>query len=188
MISGWEISNPGGWGQLQATGLLGEGADVSADWPLYSMNRMAIRHWLGAGLRQVVLSPEEERGNLPQLLQRAGACALPLVFQYVPLFLSENAPVWGEGHEPGAADEVAGRSGDAYRVQSLDGRTVVTAASPYSVAGRLAELQDAGATRFRADFVYGPADAEAVLGVWRGLRKGKAPPRAHEGNYLRGLA
>jgi hypothetical protein len=188
VIGGWEISNPGGWGLLQAAGLPGDGADVSADWPLYSMNRLAIRHWLEAGLRQVVLSPEEERGNLRQLLQRAGAFALPLVFQYVPLFLSENAPVWGEGHEAGVADEVVGRSGDAYRVQTFDGRTVVTDTSPYCVAGRLTELQDAGATRFRADFVYGPADAGAVLGVWRGLRKGKAPPRAHEGNYLRGLA
>jgi putative protease len=188
VVGAWEVSNPGGWGLLQTTGLLGDGADVSSDWPLYSLNRLAIRHWLDVGISQVVLSPEDERGNIRQLLRLAGARVLPLMFQYVPLFISENAPPLGGGHASSEDVLVEGKSGDSYMVQDLDRRTVVTAASPLSLAGRLVELQDAGATRFRADFIHDPSVPDAVLSVWRGLRKGKVPPRSHEGNYLRGLA
>jgi putative protease len=184
----WEISNLSGWRFLPD-----ESLDLCGGWPLYAMNRAAVRQWLAWGLSSVALSPEDGRDNLAALLAGDAARSDVPVYEDVPLFLSETRACAIGG---GTAPSECGRSCELPLVSSKGGATLqicrrgrmaLLNRSPFCLAGRLDELRALGARRFRAAFVWRPYEPAEVRDLWRSLRSGHAPTPHTVGSFDRGL-
>ncbi len=163
---GWrrfEIGNV--WG-LEA--LRGAGADIAFDWPLYVAGIPAARAALELGASSFVVSPETPR---PEALFRAfPEQAAALIYQDIPLFVSETCP------RAAAAGECL-KCGGTYRktVSSRYGRFELAAKNcrhrllnerPHI---RKDEAVKAGAKRLRLDFMYRDISAAEFLGILRRL-------------------
>ena len=189
--SRWQVSSLAGLRLLRAFG----GLDVTADWPVYTLNRLAAQSLLDLKLARFTLSPEDARDNMAGLLGRFGAQAEVLLFGDVPLFLSASCVRANqEGKCPGRAGCDGGSAlpmrlsgGEDVLAVSDECRTVVLGARAYSLAGRMDELRQAGASVFRADFVWRPYEAREVRDLWRRVRRGDAVAGT-VGNFDRGLA
>jgi putative protease len=192
----WEIGNASGWSYLGLdpaathTGSL----DVSADWSLYVLNRLAARQLLGMGLSKFTLSPEDGFANSRSLWFEFGPQAVLIVHQDTPLFLAESCAYANLiGGCPGKAncsfESMEMESSHGEKVTALDHhcRTIVLNRGPYCLSPRLGELVKAGARSLRADFIYRKYDAAEVRDVWRLIRAGKAVPGGHAANWERGL-
>ncbi len=186
----WEISNLSGWRLLPA-----ERLDLCGGWPLYALNRQAIRFWIGGGLTSVTLSPEDGRGNLRELIPGAAAHADVPLYEDVPLFISEigACALDADGIPPSrctraCAIPLTSSRGDAALQVCHRGRTVVLGRAPLCWAGRLEELRAMGARRFRVAFQWRPYGPEQVRDLWRRLRAGRAPDESTPGNFEGGLA
>lgn len=193
--SRWEISQ---LGQLEVLRECGAAIDdVTADWPLYVMNRDAAEMLFAQGLRRVTASPEDCRENLRALLPALGARLQVILYQDTPLFTAEACPksaLWraktggaGRCACDGAPVRLANGRGQEYLALSRACRATVISAEPYGVSGFLDELVGLGLAAARVDFVnraYAPAAAREV---WDAVRAGRPVPDAHYGNYLRGL-
>jgi putative protease len=140
-IEKWEAANVGG---LQ---LLKDKQDITAEWPLYTLNTQAALEWKTQGVRQFVLSPEDQEENLLVLIRELGDSAVIPVYQHTPLMISATKP---------AADgsKLIDRSNRAFRVESNGRQFIVVNEIPFSLTGKLNELQAAGAHRFRIDLCY----------------------------------
>ena len=181
----WEGAN------ISALSRLGR-EDAFADWPLYALNRPAIRALLADGFRGVTLSPEDDGENLGALLGSHGAELTLIVYQDTPLFVSESCPLSAltrqcPGPERCAVERLSMRSfhGNRVEVSLHDCRAVVVNVEPFSLAHRIPELLPRGLCRVRADFMvrpYQPAEIRAVLQRLRAFER-----LGHEGNYARGL-
>jgi U32 family peptidase len=190
-----------GWTKWQAANLSAlsflpaEGLDVTADWSLYSLNAQAVRAWREAGVSGFTFSPEDGIENLRALLPGFGGEGTVIVYQDTPLFVSEACErLTATGTCPGLdrcdfrEEKLVSSHGDRVLAVNRRCRTWVIGQRPLCWADRIAELEAAGARRFRADFLlrkYAPAD---VRDLWRLLRLGAAPRGSHAGNYARGLA
>ena len=189
----WEISH---WAALDWLG----GADAAraagvvwgTDWPLYALNRHAAQQWFELGAAWCVLSPEDEGRNLCALTRLYGARLAVPVFQHTPLFQSVTPPAWppetAAAAEAGGFREARGRSDRRYRTTQRHGLCETFQESPFSLGGRLRELYEAGARRFRVDLLRGTFSADEVRVLCDELKADRAPPGAHVGNYDRGLA
>ncbi len=154
--------------------------DLSADWPLYSLNAEAVDELVEMGFRYCITSPEDDGDNLRTRLRRKADHMVVLVFQFTPLFLSATAPA-------GNGPEWRGRGGERYIVVREENLHALVAARPFALTSRLGELQAAGARRFRCDLTYARAVGADPLSLWRAIRRGESPPDYHEANYIRGL-
>ena len=129
------------------------------------------------GVRRFALSPEDSIKNMSSLLQEFGDKATVIVYQDSPLFISETcglANIAGgcRNRRDCAASEMPLVSGKKERVLLItrNCRTIVINERPYCIAGHMKELARAGATRFRADFIYRRYSPEKVLETWHALR------------------
>lgn len=154
----WQIGNPAGWQ------VLGEGLDLTADWPLYVLNREAARQLAEFGLQRLTLSPEDSLENYRQLLGEWGERAQVIVYQDTPLFRSRTLSV-----APGHVKVGATPCQVVHRGRQL----VLLHDQPYCLAGRLGELRAAGARHLRADFAYRHYSAPEVADLFRRLRTGQ---------------
>jgi putative protease len=160
--------------------------DVTGDWPLYVTNRQAAQQWIALGVRQVMLSPEDDAANLATLLRALDGQVGVIVFQYTPLFLSETAPEVADGGLDGL--RLKGRGGRrTYRTWRDGRRSVTTDERAFCLAGDLVALREAGGRLFRVDLTYAPPDPGAAAEVWRTVRSGHCPPHTHDANYRRNL-
>lgn len=180
----WEIASLAGWTVLREAALAGglrtDALDLTADWSLYTLNDRAVAAVRDLGIRRAVSSPEEDRTNLIARLTSGAGPLEVLLVQYTPLFMSETAPAL-EGHR------LKGRRGERFVELEQDGLHVLVSARPFSLAGQLAELRDAGARHFRVDLSRArAADADAPA-IWSAARAGRDPDGSHPGNYHRGL-
>ncbi|HAK95654.1 MAG TPA: hypothetical protein DCM87_11785 [Planctomycetes bacterium] len=153
------------------------------------VNRMAAAEILAMGMRRVTLAPEDSLANMRSLLAELGDRAAVLVYQDVPLFISETCVRASlRGACPGAArcdfTETALVSSSGERVRAINRRcrSVTIGEAPFSIAHRARELAAWGATRLRADFVWRAYAPEDVRERWRALRGGARLPGTHEGN------
>lgn len=188
----WEASNP--WALTVLEALAGNDAiRLTTDWPIYVLNRSAAQAVLGIGAEAFTVSPEDGPPNLNELLARYGAQATVTVYQDTPLFVSENCGRAGLARDcraDGACRrtdlELVSASDEQVRLVQRGCRTVVIGRRPFSLSRRLPELRAAGATRFKADFMWRHYRADEVVAIWRDLRAGRPVPGV-EGNYERGL-
>ena len=183
----WEVANVSGFS------LLGEGVDLSTDWPVYLLNRLAAQQLSEMGASRFVLSPEDGLGNLRAVLEELGDRATVVVYQDTPLFISESCPYATlKGGCPGPAScdftemELSSSYGGKVLAINERCRTFVVNAVPFCPWDRLEALREAGARRFRADFVHRRYQAEEVRDILRKLRSGSQVP-GHRGNLERGL-
>jgi len=176
----------------------GGGADLAADWPLYSSNHAAVQLLRDAGFTRCTLSPEENGQGWDWVA--ALPCAVPpwaIVHQDAPLFLSAvcvhhvlarakpaRCPFGPGGREAGSVGQggaagscrapplpirLAG-GGDVLAIPLACG-TAALPACPLSLADRFGELRRAGIDRWRADFLWRGYGAAGVRGRWRALRE-----------------
>ena len=169
----WEAANVGG---LQ---LLHGRADITADWPLYTLNTQAALQWRGQGLQQFVLSPEDDAENLFALIGQLGGAAIVPVYQHTPLMISATRP---------AADgpELTDRSRRVFRVEPAGRQFVLLDETPFSLTGHLDDLRAKGARCFRIDLSYGMTSPAETAETVRRIVSG-ATVSGHTGNFERGL-
>ena len=169
----WEAANVGGLNLLQGK------ADVTADWPLYTLNTQAALQWEKQGVCQVVLSPEDDAANWYTLIEQLGDAAVVPVYQHTPLMISATRP---------AADgaELTDRSRRTFHVEPNGGQFVLVNETALSLAGHLDEFKAKGARRFRIDLSYGIDSPDEAADIVRRIISGSAVS-GHTGNFDRGL-
>jgi putative protease len=169
----WEAANVGGLNLLHGQ------EDITADWPLYTLNTQAALQWRGQGLQQVVLSPEDDAENLFALIGQLGGAAIVPVYQHTPLMISATRP---------AADgsELIDRSRRTFRVEQAGRQFVLLDAMPFSLTGHLDNLRAKGARCFRIDLLYGMTSPAEAADIVRRIVSGAMVP-GHTGNFDRGL-
>lgn len=182
--SRWECADLGGWRILRDA--VPSASDLTADWSLYGLNRVARGFLAGLGFARAVTSPEDTGENIAAWMGQPGPAAEVLVWQQTPLFLSETPPL-AEPIPPGHRWAFAGRRGGRLETRRVEDRWVTVADSPFCIAGHIPSLRRMGAEWFRVDFAWSPPDAAGLTTCWNRLRAGKAPRATHAGNYLRGF-
>ena len=188
----WEAANPWAWDVLKTTAG-SDAADLTADWPMYVLNRQVAVALFELGVKAFVCSPEDGLPNLRGLLAEWGERAVVTVYEDLPLFISDNCGRAGLARECLAdgscrrADlPLTSASGDDVRLIQRGCRTIVIGTKPFSLSRHLAQLRAAGASRFRAAFVWRHYRADEVVALWRELRAGRSVA-GYDGNFERGL-
>ncbi len=193
--SKWEAGNLSAWSHLDLNPL-GPPAhvDLSTDWSVYVINRLAARQLLQMGVSRFTLSPEDGVENIRSLLAEFAAQAVLIVHQDTPLFLAESCAYANLiGGCPGKAnctfEQMEMISSEGEKVTALDYhcRTIVLNQGPFCLSPRLPELARAGAIHLRADFIYRRYTPEEVRERWRLVRAGKIVPGGHAAHFDRGL-
>lgn len=185
----WEAANLSAWSYLET-----EGIDLSTDWSIYVVNRLAARQLLDLGVQRFTLSPEDGLANVHSLLAEFGPQATLIVYQDTPLFLAESCAYANLiGGCPGKAncrfEQMDMVSTHGERVTALDYhcRTIVLNQQPFSLSHRLNDLARAGAVNLRADFIYRQYDPVEVRERWRLIRAGRPVPGGQAANFDRGM-
>jgi len=170
-----------------------KGRPLTADWAVYVTNRSAARQVLAMGASRFTLSPEDGNENMLSMLKQFGEFATVIVYQDTPLLISENCALAAQARRCPASShcrtserEWVSGSGENVRMIQQGCRTVAINQVPYSLVGRLGELQKAGARYVRADFIHRRYEPAKVCEVWRALRQGHRVA-GYEGNYARGV-
>ena len=168
------------------------GTLLTADWSVYVTNRSAARQVLSMGASRFTFSPDDGSENMLSLLKSSGEQATVIIYQDTPLFISENCALAAQAQRcPASPDcrtserEWDSGSGEAVRMIQHGCRTLAINEVPFSLAGRLGELQKAGARYIRADFINRRYEPASVCERWRALRQGHRVA-GYEGNYSRG--
>jgi putative protease len=192
----WEAANLSAWSYLEldptqpGTGEL----DLSTDWSVYVLNRLAAEQLLQMGVSRFTLSPEDGLGNLRPLLAEFGRRAVLIVYQDTPQFLAESCAYANLiGGCPGKANcrfesmEMVSSHGEKVTALDYHCRTIVLNQGPFCLSTRLDDLKKAGAVSLRADFIYRKYAPEEVRRLWRLIRAGRSVPGGHAANFDRGL-
>jgi putative protease len=193
--SRWEAANLSAWSYLGLDALRpARDTDLSTDWSVYVLNRLAASQLLHMGVSRFTLSPEDGLANLRPLLGEFGPKAVVIVYQDTPQFLAESCAYANLiGGCPGKANckfesmEMVSSHGE--RVTALDYhcRTIVLNRGPFCLSTRLDDLRRAGASSLRVDFVYRKYEPDEVRDRWRRVRAGMAVPGGHAANFDRGI-
>jgi putative protease len=195
----WEAANLSAWGYMdlkppgESSSPAGE-IDLSTDWSVYALNRLAARQLLDLGVSRFALSPEDGLENMRPLLAEFGSKAVVIAYQDTPMFIAESCAYANLiGGCPGKANcrfesmEMESSHGEKVTAIDYHCRTIVLNQGPFSLSRRLRDLADAGAVSLRADFVYRKYTPEEVRVRWRLVRAGKAVPGGHAANFDRGV-
>jgi len=142
----WECADLAGWHLLKGLGV----SPLSSDWSLYATNRLAVAELSRLGLCSFVLSPECDQANMCAL----ATCALPaelLIYQHVPLFISETQPCIAGGVSADEETTLTDRRGRVFITQKRDGRWITTSSLPLD---RREESKDLPFVRTRVDLSW----------------------------------
>jgi putative protease len=192
----WEAANLSAWDYLglDPARPVPPELDLSTDWSVYVLNRLAAAQLLALGVRRFTLSPEDGLGNLRPLLAEFGPRAVLVVYQDTPQFLAESCAYANLiGGCPGKANcqfesmEMVSSHGEKVTALDYHCRTIVLNQGPFCLSTRLQDLQNAGALSLRADFLYRKYAPEEVRRLWRLIRAGRPVPGGHAANFDRGL-
>jgi putative protease len=186
----WQAANLSAWKYLDNPRHL----DVSTDWSVYVINRLAAMELLRWGVTRFTLSPEDGLANVRSLLAEFGNKATLIVYQDTPLFLAESCAYANLiGGCPGKANcsfermEMVSTHGEKVTALDYHCRTIVLNQGPFCLSARLGELAKAGAVSLRADFIFRQYGPQEVRDRWRLIRAGRAVPGGHAANFDRGL-
>ncbi|MDF7800957.1 DUF3656 domain-containing protein [Pontiellaceae bacterium B1224] len=169
----WEAANLGGLNLLEGK------KDITADWPLYTLNTQAALHWKEQGIRQFVLSPEDDAENIFALTQQLGSAAIVPIFQHSPLMISATRPETESG-------ELTDRSQRTFRTETNGREFVLVNTTPFSLADQLDDLKAFGARHFRIDLCYGIDSPEQAARLVSDILSDK-PVAGDPLNFSRGL-
>ncbi len=185
----WQVSNIGALALLHEAGLPEASADLTADWPLYTMNRAAVETLRGLGLKRVTLSPDDTLENWSALLEQHSGMAEVLAYGDIPLAISAVcAEVSRSGFCPGkkncdfSAMHLSSRKGERLLAINWHCQTVYLNEQSFCLGGRLAQLQQHGARFFRADFLWRNYAPTQVKQIWDDLMRDKLSPDAWNAN------
>jgi putative protease len=186
----WQAANLSAWKYLPHPAA----CDLSTDWSIYVVNRLAALELLRQGVTGFTLSPEDGLTNVRSLLNEFGDRATLIVYQDTPLFLAESCAYANLiGGCPGKANckfesmEMVSTHGEKVTALDYHCRTIVLNQGPFCLSNRLADLRRAGAVSLRADFIYRPYQPAEVRQRWREVRAGRSVPGGHAANFDRGL-
>jgi len=181
----WQISNIGALALLREAGLQETGANLTADWPLYTMNRAAAETLQGLGLKRGTLSPDDTLDNWSALLAQHSGMAEVLAYGDIPLAISAVcAEVSRCGFCPGKKNcdfselRLTSRKGERLLAINRHCQTVYLNEQPFCLGGHLAQLQQQGARYFRADFLWRNYAPTQVKQIWDNLMRDKPSPDA----------
>jgi putative protease len=192
----WEAANLSAWRYLGLDPLQppANGIDLSTDWSVYVVNRLAAQQLLDMGVSRFTLSPEDGLANGRSLLAEFAPRAVVIVYQDTPLFLAESCAYANLiGGCPGKANcrfesmEMVSTHGEKVTALDYHCRTIVLNQGPFCLSPRLHELARSGAMHLRADFIYRVYDPREVRDRWRLVRAGRPVPGGHAANWDRGL-
>ena len=190
----WEAANLSAWHYLGLDPSQPSGLDLSVDWSLYVLNRLAAQALQRLGVQRFTLSPEDGLDNVRSLLGEFGPRATLIVYQDTPLFIAESCAYANLiGGCPGKANcrfesmEMVSSHGEKVTALDYHCRTIVLNQGPFCLSTRLDDLRRAGAVNLRADFIYRPYDPLDVRRRWRLLRAGRPIPGGHAANFDRGI-
>ena len=192
----WEASNLSAWHYLNlpVSSVGGLPIDLSTDWPIYVINRLAAEQVLALGATRFVLSPEDGFANARSLWSEFGARAVLIVYQDTPQFLAESCAYANLiGGCPGKANcqfesmEMVSSHGERVTAIDYHCRTIVLNQQPFCLSQRLPELAKAGAMSLRADFLYRNYDPAMLRDRWRLMRAGRAISGGQSANFDRGI-
>jgi putative protease len=192
----WEAANLSAWSYLGLDPLDPQphALDLSTDWSVYVINRLAVQALERMGVSRFTLSPEDGLNNVRSLLTEFGPRAVLVVYQDTPLFLAESCAYANLiGGCPGKANcrfesmEMVSSHGEKVTALDYHCRTIVLNQGPFCLSTRLDDLRRAGAVCFRADFVYRAYDPAEVRQRWRLVRAGRPVPSGHAAKFDRGI-
>jgi putative protease len=192
----WEAANLSAWSYLGLDPLQpqGDGLDLSTDWSVYVINRLAARALERMGVSRFTLSPEDGLENVRSLLKEFGERAVLIVHQDTPLFVAESCAYANLiGGCPGKANcnfesmEMVSSHGEKVTALDYHCRTIVINQDSFCLSNRLEELRHAGTVCLRADFIYRRYDPAEVRRRWRLLRAGHPIPGGQAAQFERGL-
>lgn len=158
------------------------GLRLSAGYRMFSLNAQALLTWHELQLERASLYLEDDRENLAELL----SLDLPIsrtVTAFAPI---EVMTTRVRIKEVASATPFESDRGEIYTLRGRDGLSVISAATPFSLFGHLAELRRIGCRSFLLDLSETRADQrDAILTAFRNDR-----PLAGTTlfNYERGLA
>lgn len=187
----WEASNVGGLQLLRrvgSPGLQNDQYDITADWPLYTLNTQAALQWRDQGVQQIVLSPEDDAENLYWLIRQLGDAAVVPAYQHTPLMISATRPAVDCRPDDLSRRvlELTDRSKRKFRTERSGRQFVLVNTEPFSLAGRLDELKAEGARCFRIDLSYGIDFPSEAADIVNRIISGAAVA-GHTGNFDRNL-
>lgn len=186
-----------GWRRWECAGLAGpallsrmndgraDRLDLSADWPLYALNREAIGALTAQGFRRFTFAPEDTDANMLLLARAAGERAVLITHRDPPLFIAAHctrtacadttcpaAPAVSAPTTCHAASMTARSSHDEdVTILSTQCRTIVLGRAPERLpAARVRRLRDAGCGWLRLDFLWRDWSAPAVTRAWQERR------------------
>jgi putative protease len=154
-----------------------DGLKISAWHRCFSLNSQALAAWREQGAETATLYIEDDAVNLAALLA-AGIAMERRVIVYAPLPVMTTKIRVKDVHSniPLHSDR-----GEAYTVTTRDGLQTVTAARPFSLTARHAELRGKGCGSFLVDLRQAPREAWGdILGAFKA---GRGIPGATEFNY-----
>jgi putative protease len=193
--SRWEAGNLSAWSYLGIDPARpAADLDLSTDWSVYVLNRLAAEQLLAMGARRFALSPEDGLANVRSLLGEFREKAVLIVYQDTPLFLAESCAYANLiGGCPGKANcsfesmQMVSSHGEKVTAIDYHCRTIVLNQGPFCLSTRLPDLAKAGAVSLRADFVYRNYEPREVRDRWRQVRAGRPVPGGHAANFDRGV-
>jgi hypothetical protein len=145
--TGWECADLAGWHFLTENGITA----MTADWSLYAFNRVAVAELKRLGITSFVVSPECDLPNTCALAA-APLQAEVLIYQHVPLFISETPPCVEEV-KAGEDLVFTDKRGNAFITQQCDRRWITTSSIPLD---RFAEESDLPFSLKRVDLSWSP--------------------------------
>jgi len=171
----FEITNPGQLKLLQRYA----GLQLSSGYRLFTLNSQALAFWQEQGVQRATLYLEDDRENLADLLGLSQPLTV-LVYSPVEVMatrvrikeISSGAPLQSD-------------RGEGYRIRGRDGFTHISATTPFSLLGRLAELRRMGCRSFMLDLSETPPERRGEL--LEAFRSDRVVQGATLFNYERGL-
>ncbi len=153
----WESPGLAGLRILKACGV----TPVSADWPLYAVNREACRQLRELGFASHVTAPDLTlESALESLVASADGYCEPemLIFQHTPLFIAATPPhIQGALREAGTA--LRDERGAEFTLWKKGHEWVTVAAAPLDRRHLVGAALKQGIRRFRIDYAWTPPAA-----------------------------
>lgn len=181
----WLAANLSAWSLLEVEAGH-RSIDLATDWPLYAMNRAAVRQWLSMSATRFTVSPEDGLPNVVSLAREFPEQIVVVVYQDTPLFISETPPL--PAAETPEVCALTSCRGEDVLVITRQGRAVTVSQQPLCLVEFLPDLAAAGVRHLRADFALRPYPPAEVARIWRALRQGRAPGPVHTGHFRAGPA
>lgn len=154
---------------------------ISCGYRLFSLNTQALLSWQELHAERATLYLEDERENIAALIG-AGLAITPTVTVYAPIEVMTTRIKIKEAS--GSAPFLSDR-GEGYRLRGRDGLSVISATTPFSLLGHLAELRRIGCRSFQMDLTETePALRDHLVAAFRADRPVQDTTTF---NYERGL-